>query len=142
MSKILQGLDTNEGSNAAVEVAIAQIEGVQVESKSSRMFSGPDSVQPAEKKLTVKTLRESRLMDDYEAYEIDFGAPNEYMLLVPASEAASTSTTTILTITTTSALNSLTHVHQDLSSGFPQNLQLMHNSYMSFHTLNFYISLL
>jgi hypothetical protein len=109
-----QGLDINEGNNAAVQVATAQIDAVQVESK-SEMFNCPERIQPAEEKLTVKTgLGESssRLMDGYEAYEIDSGAPDDDMLLVPASESAPTaSTATTLTITTTSAWDSSTHVY-------------------------------
>jgi hypothetical protein len=91
------------------------------------MFSDPDSVQLAKEKLSVKTLGESRLVDDYEVYEIDFGAPADDMLLVPASESSIT-TTTILTTTTSYASDSSTRIHKDLGSDFPQNLQLMHNS--------------
>ena len=81
------------------------------------MFNSPERIQPAEEKLTVKTgLGESSLrvmhMDGYEAYEIDSGAPDDDMLLVPASESAPTaSTATTLTITTTSAWDSSTHVY-------------------------------
>jgi hypothetical protein len=129
-SETSKNIATNRNEGTGVVVVDAWVDVVQAGS-TSRMLSSLDDIQLAEDLGTSTTnaeLQSSSLVNpDYKAHHfIDFGAVNEYLLPSAPSSAsisvASTSTATVLPSV------SLTRVHKDLGSGFPQNMQPMHTS--------------
>jgi hypothetical protein len=121
-SETSKNIATNRNEGTGVVVVDAWIDVVQAGSE-SRILSGLDDIQPAEDLGTSTTnaeLQSSSLVNpDYEVHNfIDFGAVNEYLLPSAPSSASVCffSTATVLPSV------SLTRVHKDLGSGFPQNM--------------------